>query len=85
MSTWPVQDAKAKFSELLETCIAEGPQIVTRRGKEEAVLVPMDQWQKLSKTRQRTMKDVLLGDGLRFEMEIPSRGQRQRRVVRQLD
>jgi hypothetical protein len=30
--TWPVQDAKARFSELLEASITKGPQIVTRRG-----------------------------------------------------
>ena len=30
--TWQVQDAKARFSELLETSLSEGPQIVTRRG-----------------------------------------------------
>jgi hypothetical protein len=32
MRTWPVQDAKARFSELLEICLKEGPQLVTRRG-----------------------------------------------------
>ena len=37
--TWQVQDAKARFSELLETSLAEGPQIVTKRGVEAAVLV----------------------------------------------
>ena len=30
---WPVQDAKSKFSELLDTTLAEGPQIVTKRGE----------------------------------------------------
>ena len=30
MSQWAVQDAKAKFSELLETTLNEGPQIVTK-------------------------------------------------------
>ena len=44
---WPVQDAKARFSELLDTAIAEGPQIVTRRGAETAVLVPIEHWRKL--------------------------------------
>jgi antitoxin Phd len=39
MSTWPVQDAKARFSELLDACLSEGPQVVTRRGTETAVLV----------------------------------------------
>ena len=32
MKAWPVHDAKARFSELLETCLREGPQLVTRRG-----------------------------------------------------
>jgi len=40
MQTWPIQDAKARFSEFLETCLAEGPQMVTKRGSEAAVLVP---------------------------------------------
>ncbi len=41
--TWQVQDAKARFSELLETSLAEGPQVVTKRGVEAAVLVPIEQ------------------------------------------
>jgi len=32
LAKWPVQDAKAKFSELLDTCVAEGPQMVTHLG-----------------------------------------------------
>jgi prevent-host-death family protein len=40
MKQWAVQDAKARFSELLETCLREGPQLVTKRGTEAAVLVP---------------------------------------------
>jgi len=47
MSTWPVQDAKARFSEFLDACLAEGPQLVTRRGAEAAVLVPVDEWRRL--------------------------------------
>ena len=41
MQAWPVQDAKAKFSEFLDACLAEGPQMVTKRGAEAAVLVPV--------------------------------------------
>jgi len=40
MHTWPVQDAKARFSQFLDACLVEGPQMVTRRGAEAAVLVP---------------------------------------------
>ena len=32
MTVWPVQHAKARFSELLDACQREGPQVVSRRG-----------------------------------------------------
>jgi hypothetical protein len=32
MKRWAVQDAKARFSEMLDACLAEGPQMVTRGG-----------------------------------------------------
>ena len=35
------------FSEFLERCLAEGPQLVTRRGTEAAVLVPVEEWRRL--------------------------------------
>jgi prevent-host-death family protein len=44
MSTWAVQDAKARFSEFLQACLTSGPQLVTRRGQEATVLVPVSQW-----------------------------------------
>ena len=53
MPSWPVQDAKARFSELLATCIAQGPQVVTRRGEEAAVLVPMAEWRRMHTRRGR--------------------------------
>ncbi len=46
---WPVQDAKSRFSELLDTTIAEGPQIVTKRGVETAVLLPIEHWRRLER------------------------------------
>jgi antitoxin Phd len=56
---WPVQDAKAHFSELLEASLTEGPQIVTRRGVEAAVLVPVDQWRRLEEAARPTLKELL--------------------------
>ena len=38
---WQVQDAKQRFSELLRTAHAEGPQIVTRHGEEIAVVIEL--------------------------------------------
>ena len=47
MAAWQVQDAKARFSELLDAAIKNGPQVVTRRGIETAVLVPIQEWRHL--------------------------------------
>jgi prevent-host-death family protein len=44
MSSWQVQDAKARFSEFLNATIKKGPQVVTRRGGEKAALVPIEEW-----------------------------------------
>jgi antitoxin Phd len=70
---WPVQDAKAHFSELLEASLTEGPQIVTRRGVEEAVLVPIDQWRRLEQTARPTLKELLLAESPRVEIPVPPR------------
>ncbi len=60
MRAWPVQDAKARFSAFLETCLKDGSQIVTKRGAEAAVLVPVETWRRLQKSARPTLKDLLL-------------------------
>jgi antitoxin Phd len=82
MKAWPVQDAKARFSELLETCLREGPQLVTRRGAKAAVLVPAMQWQRLTDAAKPTLKELLLVDTSRAELQIPARGKLRRRIPR---
>jgi len=79
MSHWPVQDAKARFSELLDTCLSEGPQIVTRRGTEEAVLVPVRKWNRLREAARPSLKALLLSDRGCGEVPVPKRGQGRRR------
>jgi antitoxin Phd len=70
---WQVQHAKARFTEFLNQTLREGPQVVTRRGVETAVLVSIEEWRRLKEARP-TLKDVLLGDGPRFDIPIPKRG-----------
>jgi prevent-host-death family protein len=80
MQTWPIQDAKARFSEFLETCLADGPQMVTKRGAEAAVLVPVDEWRRLKAAARPTLKQLLLTDQARAELALPQRGQARRRI-----
>jgi prevent-host-death family protein len=79
MKTWPVQDAKARFSEFLETCLTEGPQLVTRRGSEAAVLVSIDHWRRLQAQARPSLKALLLADEPRAEFKVPTRGRARRR------
>ena len=73
MREWPVQDARAHFSEFLETCLSEGPQVVSRRGEAKAVLVPLQAWNDLNKRAKPGIKDLLMAEGPRFELDIPTR------------
>ena len=70
MNAWPVQDAKARFSELLDACVSEGPQVVTRRGAETAVLVPIAEWKRLSNAARSSLKSLLLSDFGRADFEL---------------
>jgi len=81
MKNWPVQDAKARFSELLDTCLREGPQLVTKRGAEAAVLVPVRDWRRLQESARPTLKELLLADQPRADIPVPPRGRRRRRAA----
>lgn len=79
MAWWQVQDAKARFSELLDAAINNGPQVVTRRGIETAVLVPIEEWRRLQDSARPSVKALLLTPGPRFENLIPERRTFRRR------
>jgi prevent-host-death family protein len=81
MKTWPVQDAKARFSEFLEACLADGPQMVTKRGTEAAVLIPAAEWRRLRAAARPSLKELLLSDSARTETLVPPRGNARRRPV----
>ena len=74
MTKWQLQDAKARFSELIDDTLEKGPQMVTRRGVDTAIVVSVDEWRRLKNEKQLTWKDVLLGEGPRFVIPLPKRG-----------
>src|SRR5215470_12013869 len=62
---WQLQTAKAQFSELFRRARTEGPQVVTRQGKEQVVVLPAEQFAQLTK-RVRQPKSLV-----RFFAESP--------------
>jgi prevent-host-death family protein len=85
VKTWPVQDAKARFSELLKASLSEGPQVVTLRGIETAVLVPIQQWRDVSARARPSLKMLLLEPGARADLELKPRGGQRRRTAGPID
>jgi antitoxin Phd len=71
--TWQVYDAKARFSEFLETTLKEGPQIITRRGVEAAVLVPIEEWRHLKERAKLSAPDPLLDPAGPHDIPLPPR------------
>jgi prevent-host-death family protein len=45
---WQLQEAKQKFSQLVRRAIEEGPQTVTRHGKEAVVVMSVDEFRRLN-------------------------------------
>jgi antitoxin Phd len=79
MSSWQLQDAKARFSDFLNAALEKGPQVVTRRGVEAAVLVPIEEWRRIQRMRRPGIKELLLS-GPRFRNLVPSRRKLKRRA-----
>lgn len=48
---WQLQDAKNKFSHLVETVQKQGPQIVTKHGKEAVVIISINEYKRLTKPK----------------------------------
>lgn len=78
MGSWQLQDAKSRFSEFLNAALKNGPQVVTRRGVETAVLVPIEEWRRMQSACRPSIKELLLS-GPRFDDIVPPRRRWKRR------
>jgi antitoxin Phd len=69
MAKWQVHEAKARLSELIREAEKNGPQIITRRGFEQAVVLSVSDYRALT-PGQMNLKDYLLGGPKVDEFEI---------------
>ena len=60
---WQLQEAKSKFSEMVERALEKGVQIVTRRGHKTVVILPFDEYERLIK-RTESLSQFLLASPL---------------------
>lgn len=70
---WQLQEAKNKLSEVVEEAIRHGPQVISRRGAEIAVVLSYEEYLTLKKSRtnlaQFFLESPLRGSGLDLERD----------------
>jgi len=70
-NTWQLQEAKNKFSSLIEKALRFGPQIVTRRGEDVVVILDVDEYRKMISPKTKLVeffkKSPLCGVSLDIE------------------
>jgi antitoxin Phd len=76
---WPLQDAKARFSELVNRVLSKGAQIVTRHGEPTVAIVPMSEYLRL------TARTVSLGTFLTSAPRVELVIERSRDTGRDVD
>jgi prevent-host-death family protein len=50
-ATWAIAEAKARFSEMIDCALTDGPQTITRKGQKAVVVVSNEEWQRKTKRR----------------------------------
>ncbi len=76
--TWALQDAKARFSEVVRKAKSEGPQRITVHGREEVVLISIDEYRRVKGDRSGAALVELLNDSPLGEIKIERPGTRIR-------
>lgn len=83
MRKWQMQDAKARFAEVVRRANSEGPQVVTYRGADTAVLVSVRDYQRLNASRP-DFAEFLIGGSKWSDNTIAQIGGRARDTGRDI-
>jgi prevent-host-death family protein len=77
---WTVAEAKAKFSEIIDRAMSEGPQTITRKGRTAAVVVGAAEWQRKTR-RAGNLAEFFAGSPLRgSELKVRRSKARPRKI-----
>jgi prevent-host-death family protein len=76
---WQLQEAKQKFSQLVQQALDEGPQVVTRHGEAVVVVVSADEYQRLTGSK-RDFRDFLLNGPDLSALDLSRTTERAREV-----
>lgn len=78
MNTWQLQEAKSRFSEVVDLSLKQGPQMVTKRGQDAVVILSASEYRRICGSLP--LRDLLLNAprGEPFDL------QRSRELIRDI-
>lgn len=79
--TWQLQEAKNRFSEVVEEAIQHGPQTVTRHGREAVVILSYDEYTKLKPQPLNLFQALQIPQEYRVDLEV----ERSKELSRDID
>ena len=53
---WQLQEAKNKLSKVIELAVKKGPQVITKRGKKEVVVISFDEYERVKKKKDNIIE-----------------------------
>lgn len=68
-TTWQLQEAKNRFSEVVDEALAHGPQTVTRHGREVVVILSMEEYKRM-KQPQKNIVEALMQIPQEYRVEL---------------
>jgi prevent-host-death family protein len=68
--TWQLQDAKNRFSELVDRALKDGSQVVTRHGRRVVVVLPYDEYERMTQPEDNLAEFLLKSPLAGAEIEI---------------
>ncbi len=78
---WPLQDAKNRFSEVVQRARRQGPQTVTLRGERAAIVLSASDYDALTANRPSLVDDLLAGPAWDDELEPTATGPSRRAAI----
>ncbi len=70
MTTWQLQEAKNKFSEVIERASQGETQVITRHGEEVAAIISIEQYSKLKKPKQTLVEFLFTSPLAESELDV---------------
>jgi len=80
-TAWALQDAKNRFSEVVENAMSKGPQLITRRGQDAVVVVSVSEYRKMSAKKGSLVEFFRKSELFGQELDLS----RPKEVARKLD